>query len=122
MVDFSKLQHEARITTDEHGETVVQIPLTLWQELVKQVAPQHERILALLKQWEAEPDDTLPSWWDEFDKFLAENRVSFVHLERELGDADRLIGVFARNRNAVLVTDNDRDFVHLGVSLENWTL
>ncbi len=86
MVDFSKLQHEARITTDEHGDIVVQIPLTLWQELVKQVSPQHERISALLKQWEAEPDDTPPAWWDEFDKFLEENRVSFDYLDRELGN------------------------------------
>jgi tRNA(fMet)-specific endonuclease VapC len=38
-----------------------------------------------------------------------------------VGDADLLIGVFARNRNAVLVTDNEKDFVNLDVVVENWT-
>jgi len=38
-----------------------------------------------------------------------------------IGDADLLIGVFARNRNATLVTDNEKDFIGLGVTIENWT-
>lgn len=38
-----------------------------------------------------------------------------------IGDADLLIGVFARNRNAVLVTDNEKDFVNLDIVVENWT-
>lgn len=38
-----------------------------------------------------------------------------------IGDADLLIGVFARNRNAQLVTDNEKDFVGLGLTVENWT-
>ena len=37
-----------------------------------------------------------------------------------ISDADLLIGVFARNRNAILVTDNEKDFVNLGVTMENW--
>ncbi len=39
-----------------------------------------------------------------------------------IGDADLLIGVFARNRNAVLVTDNEKDFAELGITIQNWTL
>jgi hypothetical protein len=31
-----------------------------------------------------------------------------------------LIAVFALNRNAILVTSNEKDFAGLGVSLENW--
>lgn len=38
-----------------------------------------------------------------------------------VADADLLIGVFARNRTAILVTNNEKDFVHLGVRIENWT-
>jgi len=37
-----------------------------------------------------------------------------------VGDADLLIGVYARNRDAVLVTDNEKDFVELNVKIENW--
>ncbi len=37
-----------------------------------------------------------------------------------IGDADLLIAVFARNRGAVLVTDNEKDFAGLGVTVDNW--
>jgi tRNA(fMet)-specific endonuclease VapC len=36
-------------------------------------------------------------------------------------DGDLLIGVFARNRNAILVTANAKDFAGLGVTLESWS-
>jgi predicted nucleic acid-binding protein len=39
---------------------------------------------------------------------------------RPITDADLLIAVFARNRGAVLVTDNEKDFDTLGVAVENW--
>jgi predicted nucleic acid-binding protein len=37
-----------------------------------------------------------------------------------IADADLLIAVFAHNRNAALVTDNEKDFADLGVNVENW--
>jgi tRNA(fMet)-specific endonuclease VapC len=40
---------------------------------------------------------------------------------RPVGDADLLISVFARNRNAILVTDNEKDVAGLGLTVENWT-
>ncbi|MCC6805606.1 MAG: PIN domain-containing protein [Anaerolineae bacterium] len=39
-----------------------------------------------------------------------------------INDADLLIGVFTRNREAILVTDNVKDFAGLDVSIENWKL
>ena len=39
---------------------------------------------------------------------------------KPIHDADLLIGVFARNRDAVLITDNEKDFIDLGVAVENW--
>jgi len=36
-----------------------------------------------------------------------------------IGDADLLIAVFAYNRGAILVTDNEKDFTGLGVTVEN---
>ena len=41
-------------------------------------------------------------------------------LGRPISDADLLIAVFAINRNAILVTDNTKDFSGLDVHLENW--
>ena len=41
-------------------------------------------------------------------------------LGKPVGDADLMIAVFAINRNAILVTDNEKDFVDLGVTIENW--
>lgn len=35
-------------------------------------------------------------------------------------DADLLIGVYALQRGAVVITDNEKDFVRFGVSIENW--
>ncbi len=37
-----------------------------------------------------------------------------------IGDADLLIGVFAHNRGAAVVTDNVKDFVGLNLTIENW--
>jgi len=40
---------------------------------------------------------------------------------RPISDADLLIAVFTINRNAVLATDNEKDFDGLNVTVENWT-
>lgn len=39
---------------------------------------------------------------------------------RPIADADLLIAVFTYNRSAVLITDNEKDFAGLGVTVENW--
>lgn len=82
MADLEAIKQSARIVYDEQGTPVVQVPLEQWQELMADVEgtaelPQHMRIKALLKQWENEPDDTPPEWWEEFDAFLRENPVNF---------------------------------------------
>jgi predicted nucleic acid-binding protein len=62
-------------------------------------------------------------WQDYTQNDWAVAAVLWTH-RRQLGlpisDADLLIAVFARNRNAVLVTDNEKDFAQLGVTVENW--
>ncbi len=63
--------------------------------------------------------------WQDYDRddwvlaatLWAKRRASGI----PIGDADLLIAVFTINRNAMLVTDNEKDFVDLGVSVENWT-
>lgn len=39
---------------------------------------------------------------------------------RQISDADLLIGVYALQRQAVIITDNQKDFEFLGVDAENW--
>ena len=39
--------------------------------------PQHERLLALLDSWQAEPGDKSPEWWQELDAFMRDNRPTF---------------------------------------------
>jgi hypothetical protein len=83
MVDLTALRQAARKTKDENGKDVVQIPLEVWEETVEadeveEAQPQlsqAERIKALLKKWEEEPDDTPAEWWDKFEAFLKANRV-----------------------------------------------
>lgn len=80
MVDITALKQAVHIVLDEHGEPVAQVPLSLWETLLNNLAlehPQHERILALLAEWDAEPDDTPAEWWDEFDIFLSSHRLNF---------------------------------------------
>lgn len=45
-----------------------------------------------------------------------------VVMGRPVSDADLLIAVFAINRDAVLVTDNEKDFAELGAKVENWKI
>jgi hypothetical protein len=74
-MDWQTLKQAAQVTLNENGVPVVQIPLPLWEDLLlsMEAAPmQHERIKALLADWDAHPDDTSDEWWDEFDRFLAE--------------------------------------------------
>jgi tRNA(fMet)-specific endonuclease VapC len=39
-----------------------------------------------------------------------------------ISDADLLIGAYVSNRGATLVTDNEKDFLGLGITIENWTI
>jgi hypothetical protein len=89
MTDLEALKQVARFTHDEHGQPVVQIPLAAWTEFMAETGaepPQHERIKALLKEWEEHPDDTPAEWWDEFEEFLKQNRVNFPERDLDFGE------------------------------------
>lgn len=60
--------------------------------------------------------DYTPKDWELASTLWAQRRTS----GRPVADADLFIAVFAINRNAVLVTDNEKDFDGLGVQVENW--
>ncbi len=54
--------------------------------------------------------------WDRAAQLWAELRRQGEQTE----DADLLIGVYALQRSAIVVTDNEKDFIRLGVAIENW--
>ena len=77
MIDLQELQQSAHIETDQNGQPVVQIPLEVWEAWLAQDARSHNaRLLALLDEWEAEPDDTPAEWWNDFQAFLKANRLN----------------------------------------------
>jgi hypothetical protein len=79
MVDLAELKKAARVGKDEQGKPVIQIPLELWEEWLAQgIRPQNERMLALLDEWEAHPDETPDEWWDDFQAFLRANRLNLI--------------------------------------------
>ena len=61
--------------------------------------------------------DFTPADWNVAATLWVQRRAQGIPID----DADLLIGVFARNRNAVLASDNEKDFVNLGIVVENWT-
>lgn len=54
--------------------------------------------------------------WDLAATLWAARRIS----GRPITDGDLLIAAFTLNRNAILVTDNTKDFSGLNLNLENW--
>lgn len=90
MTDLATIKQVAQITQDAEGHEVVLIPRALWEAFVEDLeqrdVPQHERIKALLRQWENEPDDTPPEWWEEFDRFLRENRFQIGERDLKLDE------------------------------------
>jgi len=75
---------------------------------------QMQRLIILFGEFDWE--DYSRADWELAAQLWAQRKVS----GRPIHDADLLIAVFAMNRNAVLVTDNEKDFDGLGVTVENW--
>ncbi|MCQ3932244.1 MAG: hypothetical protein DPW16_17480 [Chloroflexi bacterium] len=92
MTDLMTIKQSAKVTVDEQGNPIVQIPLEVWEEFwheqnpKSEISAQNQRLLALLEQWQNEPDDQSEEWWDEFQQFLRENRVNFPYTDLGLGD------------------------------------
>ena len=93
MVDLNAIQQGVQIVKNEQGDSVVQVPLELWEAILKKIQPrqsdeipQHEKFRALLAAWDAEPDDTPDEWWDDFETFLKANRQHFSTPDLKLGD------------------------------------
>ncbi|MEM7034670.1 MAG: PIN domain-containing protein [Chloroflexota bacterium] len=70
-----------------------------------------QRLIELFTWEEFTRDD-----WTMAAKVWANLRAKGV----QIGDADLLIGIYAKRRQAILVTDNIKDFTPLGLTIENW--
>lgn len=62
--------------------------------------------------------------WHDFDRVDWEQSAQLWAEREKMGrpieDADLLIAAQVRRLNAILVTDNEKDFEGLGVTVENW--
>jgi predicted nucleic acid-binding protein len=65
-----------------------------------------------------------PVQWDDLTRHDWDTAADLWVQQRKQGlpiaDADLLIAAFTLNRDAVLVTDNEKDFANLGLTIENW--
>jgi hypothetical protein len=93
MVDIATIKQIARFLKDENGESVVAIPLAIWEELLSEVETaqtvqrsQVEKFEAFLKKTENYQDDKSQEWWDDFNKFLRENRLHFPERNIDAGN------------------------------------
>jgi hypothetical protein len=80
VIDLETIRQAARIKTDERGALVVQLPLSVWEELlagIESESPKHERIKALLSELNIDPNIAPQEGWDEFQKFLKEQFLNF---------------------------------------------
>ena len=101
-----------------HEDTVIGCPM-VWHEtrrglLAKDAKAQMRRFQSLFASFEWQNyirDDwsLAADWW-------AQRRAT----GRPIPDADLLIAVFAYNRNAILVSDNEKDFDVLSANIDNW--
>lgn len=75
-MNIQNVKKVAKQTTDEDGNLVIQIPLSVWEGFIAQEGkPQIEQIQNLLHEWEQEPENDMPDiWWDEFMDDIQENR------------------------------------------------
>jgi tRNA(fMet)-specific endonuclease VapC len=62
--------------------------------------------------------------WDDLDRedwrAAAQRWADLRRGGYAVDDADLLIGTYAARRNAIVVTHNTKDFIPLGVPVENW--
>lgn len=117
------IDHDARVQTRmtervSAEDVILGCPM-VWYEVLRGLrAKDARRKLAFFRQFYAtfEWQNYTHQDWDLAASLWANRRTN----GRPIGDGDLLIAVFAINRNAILVTDNTRDFSGLDVSLENW--
>jgi hypothetical protein len=92
MTDITTLQKAARVSMDENGEPVIQIPLALWDEFKasfeepeSQQPSQSDRIRAALQEIKHQAEEDPPNWGEDFRTFLKENRLDLTRKDLDVG-------------------------------------
>lgn len=110
---------QARVLeTLRQGDVIIGCPV-VWYELKRGLNARDARaqmaaleVLFARFKWQ---DYTRADWTRAADLWALRRTYG-----RPISDNDLMIAVFALNRNATLVTNNPKDFTHLGVTTENW--
>jgi len=110
---------KARFDQIRTGDNLILACPTVWYEIRRGLLARNaatkvayaQRLFSLLK-WE---DYKFEDW-----ALAAELWVKRRAMGRPISENDLLIATFTINRNAILVTDNTKDFSGLLVNLENW--
>ncbi len=89
MIDVPTLKQAAHTTVDKDGALIVQLPLTLWLELIAELESElsgQEKIRALLSDFEGHPDRAAQEWAERFKEVLNEERFSMREQDLGLND------------------------------------
>lgn len=110
----------ARIALETHSEHIVYTCPMVWYEirrgLLRKDAKSQIKRFEMLFEGFTWQDYTKEDW-----KLASELWAVRLVKGLPITDADLLIAVYAIKRNAILVTNNEKHFVELGVNVENWT-
>ncbi len=80
MIDLDKIKQAAQIKVDEQGTPVVQIPCTLWEELLAyldSLPSENGRAKVLLSELNRHADAMPDDEWEKFQRFLKESFLNF---------------------------------------------
>ncbi len=80
VIDLERIKQAAQMKVDDKGNPVVQIPRTLWQELVaflESLPPENGYAKALLSELTCEPEPIPEASWEDFQRFLKESFLNF---------------------------------------------
>ena len=81
-----------------------------------EISEKNRRLLALLKEWQARPDDKGDGWWDEFRRDLRSNRseVQYVMVAQTTAERQDGLGTEARTRD---LRERNR---HIKAVVDHW--
>ncbi len=80
VIDLERIKQAAQTKVDEHGTPVVQIPRSLWEELLTyldSLPPENGRAKMLLSELNCEAEAVPDAAWEDFQRFLKESFLNF---------------------------------------------
>jgi tRNA(fMet)-specific endonuclease VapC len=107
-----------RLAEDPDGDQFLLCPVVFYEVQRGLLHRDAKRQLAFFMSYAARFiwDDFNQTDWQQAAHLWADLRRQGRFVE----DSDLLIGVYATERQAIVVTDNEKDFAPLGIAIENW--